>query len=1018
MRNSAQARWRMKSRVFSDSQPAVAQRWYRPAVEMLENRCLLAITLTGALAHDTAPGNTTNSDGLTYDPTISGTLSDANAITSFLAGVNAGPVTYNALPLVQGDHTYTLSQSFLATANGGSLADGVYTLHLKATNSLSQTANLDVTFTLDTSKPTVTVATAAAFTDDVTPHVTVTASDPNGLADGTAVNLDVDLNNDDNFADAGEANRTQSTLYGGRSYFELTPALPATPLSGPYLVQLRARVSDAAGNEGTSPVQELQIDTLGNTILEDYVNTADPSYSYTLNKTITGSGYTAYIYDMISQTWRTTADVDKPVWHHWLQVIVPSGTLNHSALLWIDGGSNTDAAPTSANSSLASLAVSMHSVGVYIPDVPSEPLTFTGDPGNPRTEDDIIAYTFNQYITHYGQPGNDTWPLLLPMVKSAVRAMDTAQSVVPGIVAGAHIDDFVVTGYSKRGWTTWLTAAVDPRVIGIIPGVFDALNLDESMEHQYGFYGFFDQALNPYTAFNIPQDVLTPGGQELMRIVDPYRYLTNGNFNIPKLELNSSGDEFFVPDSAQFYFNDLPGTSNYLRYIPNTGHGLNTTDTAESTLTFYNAVINNLPLPQFSWTMEQSGQIQVQTVDAPSSVVVWQGTNPTTRDFRNSVAHVTYTSSTLSGSSGVYLTNISTPATGATAFFVQLTFPSPIPGQPYIFTTQIQVLSNTPLVSWPFDSPADAPVVDLNGPASGLAYTTSWSQSGPVYVADPANAVVIDSANLTQMTVALVSPNAGDTLLADNSAHPAIALSFASGTLTLSGSASAADYQDVLRTVQYDNTSPPLGSDVLSVNVSATDGTSTSATVTATIDVAPVLDLNGAAAGTSFTSSWGGFAGIPVAITDAANATVSDAGATNLTMLTAALTAPHTGDTLSASNTGHLGIAWSFSGNTLTLSGSDTVANYQAVLRTIKYTNSSGGPLVDSLTVDLQAFDGAIGSNVAVATVTFPPVLDLNGGGIGHGQHDQLVQQRRRRPQRHGQRPRPWHPRASPTSAA
>ncbi len=143
---------------------------------------------------------------------------------------------------------------------------------------------------------------------------------------------------------------------------------------------------------------------------------------------------------------------------------------------------------------------------------------------------------------------------------------------------------------------------------------------------------------------------------------------------------------------------------------------------------------------------------------------------------------------------------------------------------------------------------------------------------------------------------------------------------------------------------------------------------------------APVLDLNGAAAGTSFTSSWAGFAGIPVAITDAANATVSDAGATNLTMLTAALTAPHTGDTLSASNTGHLGIAWSFSGNTLTLSGSDTVANYQAVLRTIKYTNSSGGPLVDSLTVDLQAFDGAIGSNVAVATVTFPPVLDLNGG--------------------------------------
>ena len=609
------------------------RRWHRPQVELLESRCLLAITLTGVLANDTAPGNTTNSDGLTFDPTVGGTLSDANPITSFLAGVNAGPVTYDALPLVQGDHSYTLSQSFLATANGGSLPDGVYTVHLQAMNSLSQTANLDVTFTLDTSKPTVSVATAAAFTDDVTPHVTVTATDPSGLVNGTAVNLDVDLNNDDNFADAGEADRTQSTLYGGRSYFELTPALPATPPSGPYLVQLRARVSDAAGNEGTSPVQELKIDTVGNTILEDYVNTADPSYSYTLNKTITGSGYTAYIYDMISQTWRTTADVDKPVWHHWLQVIVPTGTLNHSALLWIDGGSNTAAAPTSANAGLAALAVADHSVGVYIPDVPSEPLTFTGDPGNPRSEDDIIAYTFNQYVMHYGEPGNDTWPLLLPMVKSAVRAMDTAQSVVPGIVAGAHVDNFVVTGYSKRGWTTWLTAAVDPRVIGIIPGVFDALNLDESMQHHYGFYGFFSFAIDPYTAFNIPQDVFTAAGQELGRVVDPYRYLNNGHFDIPKLGINSAGDEFFVPDSAQFYFGDEPGTSNYLRYIPNVGHGLNSTDPAESTLTFYNAVINNLPLPQFSWTIQQDGQIRVTTVDAPSDVVVWQGTNPSTPRF-------------------------------------------------------------------------------------------------------------------------------------------------------------------------------------------------------------------------------------------------------------------------------------------------------------------------------------------------------------------------------------------------
>ena len=147
----------------------------------------------------------------------------------------------------------------------------------------------------------------------------------------------------------------------------------------------------------------------------------------------------------------------------------------------------------------------------------------------------------------------------------------------------------------------------------------------------------------------------------------------------------------------------------------------------------------------------------------------------------------------------------------------------------------------------------------------------------------------------------------------------------------------------------------------------------------------PELDLNGAAAGTGYTSSWTGFAVLPVAITDSANATVSDSGVTNLTQLTAALTSPHTGDSLSANNSAAPGIAVSFAGGTLTLSGSDTLANYQAVLRTIKYTNTAGGPLVDSFTINLQASDGSLSSNVAVATVTFPPILDLNGGVGGTG---------------------------------
>src|SRR5262249_12055127 len=151
--------------------------------------------------------------------------------------------------------------------------------------------------------------------------------------------------------------------------------------------------------------------------------------------------------------------------------------------------------------------------------------------------------------------------------------------------------------------------------------------MDEQMIHHYGFYGFFSPALNDYVAFNIPQETLTPEERELGRIIDPYRYLNNGRFTIPKLIINSSGDEFFVPDSSQFYFSDLPGTQNYLRYIPNTGHGLDS-NASTSTLTFFDAILNNRTLPQYSWSVLADGTIRLQTTTTPTNVVMWQATNP------------------------------------------------------------------------------------------------------------------------------------------------------------------------------------------------------------------------------------------------------------------------------------------------------------------------------------------------------------------------------------------------------
>ena len=132
-------------------------------------------------------------------------------------------------------------------------------------------------------------------------------------------------------------------------------------------------------------------------------------------------------------------------------------------------------------------ALTTHSVVAELRMVPNQPLTFPDD-GKPRVEDGIIAYTWDKFL----HGGDDQWPARLPMTKSAVRAMDTVTAFCATEQAGkVDVKTFVVAGGSKRGWTTWTTAAVDKRVVAIVPMVIDLLNIEPSFEHHYRAYGFF-----------------------------------------------------------------------------------------------------------------------------------------------------------------------------------------------------------------------------------------------------------------------------------------------------------------------------------------------------------------------------------------------------------------------------------------------------------------------------------------------------------------------------------------------
>jgi PhoPQ-activated pathogenicity-related protein len=324
------------------------------------------------------------------------------------------------------------------------------------------------------------------------------------------------------------------------------------------------------------------------------------------------------------------------------------------------------------------------SVAAELRNVPNQPLVFHQD-GHERKEDDLIAYTWDQFL----RTGDERWPARLPMTKAAVRAMDAITAFCASRDGGRiPIEHFVVAGASKRGWTTWTTAAVDKRVIGIAPIVIDVLNLEPSMKHHYAAYGFWAPAVGDYVRRQIMDWIGTPQNRALARIEDPYEY--RQRFTMPKLILNATGDQFFLPDSSQFYFDDLAG-EKYLRYVPNTDHSMKGSDAWETLQAFYQSLLLQRPMPRFSWTLEPDGAIKVKATDMPKAITLWQATNPQARDFRLETFGPKWTSSPLTLDHGQCVARLPEPPQGWTAFMVELTYDGP-GNRPLKLTTSVRVV--------------------------------------------------------------------------------------------------------------------------------------------------------------------------------------------------------------------------------------------------------------------------------------------------------------------------------------
>ena len=411
-----------------------------------------------------------------------------------------------------------------------------------------------------------------------------------------------------------------------------------------------------------------------------YLNNTVEDYEYELVSNIEGDGYEAYIIRMVSQHWLTEQDVNETEWWHWLTIVVPDEVEHQTGFLWIGGGTSNDDLPDEVNALVKEAALATNSITADLHNVPNQPLTFLDDERmDQRYEDDLIAYGWLKFLEGGAKTEDADWLSRYPMTTAAIRAMDTITNFSSNELS-LDVHEFVVSGASKRGWTAWYTAIFDDRVKAVAPAVIDLLNMTPSFQHHWRAYGEWSPAIREYENEQIMDWQFSTEYKRLTQLVDPYSYLSQ--LDIPKYIINAASDEFFLPDSWQFYWDDLPG-EKYLRYIPNTGHSISETDAPFSLISFYNKIINNQTVPDYSWKASAEGyQIQFDPDNLPDEVLLWSAHNPDDRDFRLYVIDRIWLAEDVEiqedGSAHIEL---SIPSEGFTAWFVEATFgiDSPLP---------------------------------------------------------------------------------------------------------------------------------------------------------------------------------------------------------------------------------------------------------------------------------------------------------------------------------------------------
>jgi PhoPQ-activated pathogenicity-related protein len=355
--------------------------------------------------------------------------------------------------------------------------------------------------------------------------------------------------------------------------------------------------------------------------LADYVKKPDDAFSWKVKNKENVNGVRVWEISLVSQKWH---DI---VWDHELVVYLANDAKPGKTMMLFNTGGDKQ----NLRWQFIGLEVARQSGApvAVLYGVPKQPLF------DDKKEDALIAETFVRYL----KTKDDTWPLLFPMAKSVVKAMDALQAFSKEEWK-EPVKDFIISGGSKRGWTTWLTAASgDIRVKAIAPMVIDALSMVEQMKHQEETFGKPSEMIHDYVERGLVPLPDSDDARKLWRMVDPYTY--RDKVTQPKLILLGNNDRYWATDALNLYWDGLKGPK-WVCYVPNAGHDLQQQGKVAGSRAiaalsaFTRHVVEDKPMPKLSWKYDDADgkvRLTVEASPAPKGARLWVATAPT-RDFR------------------------------------------------------------------------------------------------------------------------------------------------------------------------------------------------------------------------------------------------------------------------------------------------------------------------------------------------------------------------------------------------